>query len=66
MGQIIKERNTGNYGTENIDSVRRMLAAESKSDVRDEKAFTMIQKNASCEVNISETSRKKCARAIIQ
>lgn len=66
MGQIIMEKSTGNYGTENIDSVRRMLADESKSDVMGEKAFTMIQKNASCEVEISETSRKKCAKAIIQ
>lgn len=66
MGQTIQERSTGNYGTENINSVRKMLEDESQRDVMGEKAFTMIQKNSHCEVDISETSRKKCARAIIQ
>lgn len=56
----------GNYDNKNIESIRRLIEIEESHGVSNKSAYTMLQKNASCEVNITESSRKKCAKAIIQ
>lgn len=63
MGQI-NEKIIDNYDSENIQAVRGLLENEEKEGVVNKMAYTMLQKYSPCDVEITENSRKKCAKAI--
>ena len=55
-----------NYNLDNIDAVKRSIDRERIGQQHSKKkAFTMIQRNSSNSVTVSERSRKDCARILM-
>jgi hypothetical protein len=55
------------YDEANISAIRNAWATERKNPtVTTNKAYTMVQANAPCEVEITLESRKACAEALLR
>lgn len=56
----------GNYDEVNISSVEAMIEREREDQFREKRAYTMLQNNAPCTVNVTQSSRQKCAKALLK
>lgn len=54
-----------NFDDENINSVE-MLIEEEKSSSNKKRAYTMIQDNSFCDVEVTQSSRDKCAEILVK
>lgn len=54
------------YDEQNIAEVRRIVNNKEHLQARFEKSSTLIQKNSPCNPKITESSRKKCATALLK
>jgi len=56
-----------NYDEANIADIEKAWEKEkSKSKAKKRKVYTMIQSNAPCKVEITEESRRLCAKALLK
>ena len=55
-----------NYDDVNIAGLKKAWADEKASDKNERKVYTMIQRNALCEVKITKESRKSCVEALLR
>lgn len=55
-----------NFDEKNISVIRSALESEKDGEPCVKKAFIMQQNSKSCEVEVNENSRKKCANAIVK
>lgn len=53
-----------NFDEQNIEQIRSIINDEKNNGPKMKQAYTMIQKNAPCEVNITEKSRKICVDSL--
>lgn len=56
----------GNFDEVNIASVKKIIQSESQDSSRDKRAFTMLQVNSSCKVEVTQSNRKKCASILLK
>lgn len=55
-----------NVNDENLASVRAYVENKAKEECGGNKVFTMVQRNAPCDVNITEESRNICAKTLTE
>ena len=55
-----------NFDEHNIAEIRSIIEQERIDGPRIEKAYTMAQINSSCEVEVTEASRKICVNALLK
>lgn len=55
-----------NFDEDNLGYVRSTLEQEKVSGPVIKRAFTLVQNNSSCDVNVTEESRRVCANALLK
>lgn len=56
----------GNFDEANIASVEKLIQTDSRDETRDKRAFTMLQVNSSCKVEVTQSNRQKCANMLLK
>ena len=64
-GQTGQRPEEANYDAANIAGIRNAWKARKASGAMPSQAYTLVQTNAPCEVEITEESRKACAEALL-
>lgn len=60
-----KETLMDNFDERNIAEIRSIIERERSEGPRIKQAYTMVQKNAPCEIKVTERSRKISAAALL-
>jgi hypothetical protein len=62
------EQNGSKYSFDeaNIANIRKLRAEKRANGPVSRKVFTMVQKNTSCEIEITKESRRACAEALLR
>lgn len=55
-----------NYNLSNIANIKKFIEEERNDQNFKKQVYTMVQVNSPCNVIISSSSRKKCARALVK
>lgn len=55
-----------NFDERNIEQIRAVIEQEKVNGPRVEKAYTMVQMNSPCEIEVTEQSRKICVNALLK
>lgn len=55
-----------NFDYENIEAIKKTLDRDLQNNSHYDKAFTMLQNNSFCEVNITPESEEICAEALLK
>lgn len=60
-----KEMEYENFNEKNIEITRKMLNQENGNDFLVKRAYTLVQRNSPCKVNVTKENRTACVKSLL-